>query len=193
MDARLLLFRGEAAAWAPRSSRSPRPALVRGARAAERRAAVARSRRWRGAPGSPGARRATRSRSPASARGSRALGGRREGPRCTLLVPAEKPAAAADALLAECEFHADDLARALGLDAPPHVTVTVHRSAAEKRRLVGAAATDFAKPWLGEVHVVDARRPTRCSATSSSTPSQARSPGGPCASRRARASSRRPA
>jgi hypothetical protein len=39
------------------------------------------------------------------------------------------------------------------------VTVTVYRSAAEKRRLVGAAATEFAKPWLGEVHVVDSPSP----------------------------------
>jgi hypothetical protein len=86
---------------------------------------------------------------------ARALGGRAEGARCTLLHPAEKPAAAVAALLAECEFHHADVARALGIDDPPRVTVFVHRSAAEKRRLVGAAGTDFAKPWLGELHVVD--------------------------------------
>jgi tetratricopeptide (TPR) repeat protein len=89
----------------------------------------------------------------------RALGGRREGPRCTLVYPSEKSAAAAAALLSECEFHHADLSRALGIASPPHVTAYVHRSADEKRRLVGAAATDFAKPWLAELHVVDSALP----------------------------------
>lgn len=88
-----------------------------------------------------------------------ALGGRREGPRCTLVLPAEKPEAAAAALLAECEFHAADLARALGLEAPPRITVYVHRSAAEKRRLVGASGTEYVKPWLAEIHLTDAPLP----------------------------------
>jgi hypothetical protein len=90
---------------------------------------------------------------------TRALGGRRDGPRCTLVLPSEKPAAAADALLADCEFQVADVAAALGIPPPSRVTVFVHRSAAEKRRLVGAAATEFAKPWLREVHVVDAPLP----------------------------------
>jgi hypothetical protein len=90
---------------------------------------------------------------------ARALGGRAEGPRCTLVHPAEKPAAAVAALLAECQFHQADVARALGIADPPRVTVYVYRSAAEKRRLVGAAGTEYAKPWLGEVHLVDAPAP----------------------------------
>ena len=89
----------------------------------------------------------------------RALGGRRDGPRCTIVHPSEKSAALAAALLAECEFHHADLARLLGIADPPRVTVYVHRSPGEKRRLVGAAGTDFAKPWLGELHVVDAPLP----------------------------------
>jgi hypothetical protein len=88
----------------------------------------------------------------------RALGARREGPRCTLVLPREKPAAAADALLSDCEFQLADVARALGV-APPRATVYVYRSADEKRRLVGAAATEYAKPWLAELHVVDAPLP----------------------------------
>src|SRR6266542_3581418 len=90
---------------------------------------------------------------------SRALGGRREGARCTLVLPAEKPAAAADALLAECEFQVADVARALGVQPPARVIAYVYRSSEEKRRLVGAGATEYAKPWLGEVHVVDAPLP----------------------------------
>ena len=89
----------------------------------------------------------------------RALGGRREGPRCTVVHPAERPAAQVGALLDACEFHAADVAAALGIDRPPRVTVYVHRGIEEKRRLVGAAGTDFAKPWLGEIHVVDGPLP----------------------------------
>jgi hypothetical protein len=85
---------------------------------------------------------------------ARALGGRRDGARCTLLHPAEMPAPAVEALLADCEFHQADVGRALGIADPPRVTAFVHRSAAEKRRLVGAAGTDFAKPWLAEIHLV---------------------------------------
>jgi hypothetical protein len=88
-----------------------------------------------------------------------ALGGRREGRRCTLVLPSEKPAAAADALLAECEFHLADVSRALGIDPPERVTAWVYRSAEEKRRLVGAAATEYAKPWLREIHLVDGPSP----------------------------------
>ncbi len=90
---------------------------------------------------------------------ARALGARREGPRCTLLLPAEKPAAAAEALLRDCEFQLSDVARALGVPPPARVTAWVYRSAEEKRRLVGAAATEYAKPWLREIHLVDAPLP----------------------------------
>ncbi len=89
----------------------------------------------------------------------RALGGRRQGGRCALVHPAEMSPAAAEGLLAECEFHHADLSRAMGIAEPPRVTVYVHRSAEEKRRLVGAAGTDFAKPWLFELHVLDAPLP----------------------------------
>ena len=86
---------------------------------------------------------------------ARRLGGRREGPRCTVILPAEKPVAAADELLAECEFHVADVAERLGIERPPRVTVFVYRNAEEKRRLVGAAHTDFTRPWLSEIHLVD--------------------------------------
>ncbi|BDG04924.1 hypothetical protein AMOR_39200 [Anaeromyxobacter oryzae] len=100
-------------------------------------------------------------RSPAATRAAivRALGATRGGPRCTLVLPAEKPPAAAAELLRECEFHVADVARALAIAAPPHVTVFVYRSAEEKRRLVGAAATEYTKPWLAEIHLGDAPLP----------------------------------
>jgi hypothetical protein len=85
----------------------------------------------------------------------RALGAVREGPHCRLVLPAEKPEAAQAALLSDCEFQVADVARALGIAAPPRVTVYVHRSTAEKRWLVGAGQTDFTKPWRAEIHVTD--------------------------------------
>jgi predicted negative regulator of RcsB-dependent stress response len=88
-----------------------------------------------------------------------ALGDRREGARCTVVLPAEKAEAAKDAFVADCDFHVDDVSRALGVAAPPRLTVYLYRSAAEKRRLVGAGATEYAKPWLAEVHVADAPLP----------------------------------
>jgi hypothetical protein len=87
------------------------------------------------------------------------LGRRVEGPRCTVHLPVEKPAAFAAELLAECEFHVADVAARLGVAAPPHVTVFLYRSAEEKRRATGAAQTDFTKPWLAEIHVNDAPLP----------------------------------
>jgi tetratricopeptide (TPR) repeat protein len=94
---------------------------------------------------------------PSASRGRVAaeLGGRLEGARCTLHFPAEKPAVTAAALLDECELHVADVARALGVEVPPRVTVFIYRSADEKRRLVGAAYTDYTKPWIAEIHLGD--------------------------------------
>lgn len=88
-----------------------------------------------------------------------ALGGHREGPACSLVFPAEWKEPAVAALAADCEFHAADVAAALGLPAPPRVTVFVHRSDEEKRRHVGAGATNFTKPWLREIHLTQAGWP----------------------------------
>lgn len=88
-----------------------------------------------------------------------ALGGRRTGAACSLVYPAEWKEPAIAALAADCEFHAADIAAALGLPAPPRVTVFVHRSDEEKRRHVGAGATSYTKPWLREIHLTQAGWP----------------------------------
>jgi hypothetical protein len=88
-----------------------------------------------------------------------ALGGWSDGAACTLIFPAELKAPARAALAADCEFHAADLAAALGLASPPRVTVFIHRSDEEKRRHVGAGATNFTKPWLREIHLTQAGFP----------------------------------
>jgi len=86
----------------------------------------------------------------------RALGGRREGRLCDLHYPSEKPALETERLLRGCETDLGEVARLLGIERPPRVAVWLYRSEAEKRRLVGAGRTDFTKPWIPEVHVLDA-------------------------------------
>lgn len=81
-----------------------------------------------------------------------ALGGRREGERCVLVHPREARAAEVERLHLQCERRMEELGRFFGVD-PGRAHVFLHRSAAEKSRLVGAARTQFAKPWLGQVHV----------------------------------------
>ena len=86
----------------------------------------------------------------------RVLGGRLTGARCDLHYPREKPAADAERLFRDCEADVAEVAAALGVSPPPLVKVWVHRSAEEKRRLVGAGRTEFTKPWLAEIQVLDA-------------------------------------
>ena len=86
----------------------------------------------------------------------RILGGRLTGARCDLHFPREKPRADAERLFRDCEADVAEVAAALGVSPPPLVKVWVHRSPEEKRRLVGAGRTEFTKPWLAELQVLDA-------------------------------------
>jgi hypothetical protein len=158
-DLRAVLFRAGATAWAA-AVVAATVAAVRARRAGVRAAAapIAAALLAVALAGASAAAREALGLSGSRAALARALGGRRDGDRCTVFFPAEKPAAAAAALLAECEFHVADVAEILGV-SPPRVTVFLYRSTDEKRRLVGAAATEYAKPWLREVHVVDAPVP----------------------------------
>lgn len=154
LDARLWLARGEAVAWAVAL------AGLAGLRAGPRRPAIAALALGLAAAGALWTGRMARQGSPdLRAAMARALGGERRGPRCTLHLPAEKPAAAAQELLEECEFHVADVAAKLGIARPPHVTVWVHRSSEEKRRWVGASRTDYTKPWRSEIQLDDAPLP----------------------------------
>lgn len=160
LDARLLLARGAALGWAAAVAgaaalahallqrRAGRRRPLRGAAALAAAGLALAAAGWlarAGLQGDPDLRTAIAKR----------LGSRRDGPRCTIHVAAEKPAASADELLAECEFHVADVAARLGIPAPPHVNVYVYRSAEEKRELVGASHTDFTRPWLAEIHLLD--------------------------------------
>ncbi|MBX5482525.1 MAG: hypothetical protein IRZ16_11915 [Myxococcaceae bacterium] len=64
-----------------------------------------------------------------------------------------------DRLERDLEFRFDQLRAFLG-DAPKEpIDVYVYRSAAEKKQLVGAGGTQFAKPWQRALHINDAPFP----------------------------------
>jgi len=82
----------------------------------------------------------------------RALGARAEGARCTVIHPRELSSRRLRAFLAECDHRVGELEAFFGVEAR-RPTVFLYRSREEKRRLTGAARTQFAKPWLGQIHV----------------------------------------
>jgi hypothetical protein len=86
---------------------------------------------------------------------ARQLGGRSDGARCTVFYPAERREVFGARLLRECEFGAARVAAALGIERPPTAAVYLYRSDEEKRRLTGAGATDYTKPWRAEIHISD--------------------------------------
>ena len=97
---------------------------------------------------------------------ARGLGGVIETPRLVLRFPREKPEPERRALAEQAEADLRTVRAFLGL-APepppgaPRIEVFFHRSAEEKRKLLGAAETSFTKPWLRQVHTNDERVPHR--------------------------------
>jgi hypothetical protein len=83
------------------------------------------------------------------------LGGRKISQRCELLVPRELRHDKRERLAADCDFRVRQAERWLGLRQPGRVRVLVFRSAEEKRRLMGAADTNIAKPWRREIYLQD--------------------------------------
>ncbi len=87
------------------------------------------------------------------------LGGARESEHFQLYFPRARPRLEVDRLLRDLEFRHAQLLAFLG-DAPKEkIRVYVYASAAQKRELVGASQTQFAKPWLRELHINDAPFP----------------------------------
>ena len=85
-----------------------------------------------------------------------ALGGHREGARCTVVYPAGVRDEDADLLVRDCEadLAADEATLGLAPDeGPARVTAYFFKDAADKRRLMGAADTYIAKPWREEVYL----------------------------------------
>lgn len=84
---------------------------------------------------------------------ARALGGTKTVDDLELHYPREWSDDQVDELVRDATFRATQVRESLGLAPGAPVRVWMHRSTEEKRRLVGAASTSFAKPWRREVHV----------------------------------------
>jgi len=84
-----------------------------------------------------------------------ALGGRDFSQHCELVVPRELARAKRRRIAADCDFRVEQLQRWFQLRQPGRVRVFVFRSADEKRALMGAAATNIAKPWRREIYLQD--------------------------------------
>jgi len=82
----------------------------------------------------------------------RILGARAEGRRCTVIHPRELERRATALFVDECDARVEEIQRFFGVEAP-RLTVFLYRTQREKGRLVGASGTQFAKPWLGQIHV----------------------------------------
>jgi hypothetical protein len=84
---------------------------------------------------------------------ARELGGRAAGPRCDVVHPDSLLPHQVDLLVRDCEEElAADEGR-LGAHLDGRVTAFVFADANQKRRLMGAADTQIAKPWRREVYV----------------------------------------
>lgn len=83
---------------------------------------------------------------------ARALGGRSEGERCIVHHPRELPVEEVRRTVAECDLRVLQLEDYFGVTGS-RPRVFLYRSQEEKQRLVGAGGTQFAKPWLGQLHV----------------------------------------
>lgn len=90
-----------------------------------------------------------------------ALGARIETPLLILHVPREKTPAERRLLALDAEASARAVLRFFGTPGatPAKVDVFLYRSTDEKRRLIGAAETSFAKPWLRVIHTSDLPAP----------------------------------
>ncbi|RYE88995.1 MAG: hypothetical protein EOO75_12555, partial [Myxococcales bacterium] len=87
------------------------------------------------------------------------LGGRLEGPRCTVIHPRTLERREAALLLRDCEEQLADIEEVLGARGPERITAFFFRDAAEKKRFMGAANTYIAKPWRAEVYLQTAPYP----------------------------------
>jgi tetratricopeptide (TPR) repeat protein len=81
------------------------------------------------------------------------LGGKRLIDHLEVHYPREWPDKMVEQFLHDAAFRASQVEAALGITPTHTVRVWLYRSAEEKRRLVGASGTSFAKPWRHEIHI----------------------------------------
>lgn len=83
---------------------------------------------------------------------ARALGATTEGTSCVVVHPREMKKEKVARFVAECDHRMDELQSFFGVEGR-HPTVFLYRNRGEKKWLVGASGTQFAKPWLQQLHV----------------------------------------
>jgi hypothetical protein len=81
------------------------------------------------------------------------LGGLARGPRCDVVHPDSLLADQVALLVRDCEQELAADEQRLGAHLPGRLTAFVFKDAEQKRRLMGAADTQIAKPWRQEVYV----------------------------------------
>jgi tetratricopeptide (TPR) repeat protein len=83
------------------------------------------------------------------------LGGVRDTEHFRLHYPRGMDREAVDRMLRDLEFRHHQLSQFLGGAPTERIHIYLYRSEEEKQALVGAARTQFAKPWLAELHIND--------------------------------------
>ncbi len=89
----------------------------------------------------------------------KALGGVRKSDHFLLTYPRGKSSQEVERWVRDLEFRHQQLREFLGGAALAPIRVYLYRSAEQKQRLVGAAQTQFAKPWRRELHINDSPFP----------------------------------
>lgn len=84
----------------------------------------------------------------------KALGGRIEGRKCTIIIPRELDPREALRLGQECDFRVNQMEGWLGVRHKTRVTAFFFRSPESKRDLMGAPQTNVAKPWRDEIYLL---------------------------------------
>jgi tetratricopeptide (TPR) repeat protein len=81
------------------------------------------------------------------------LGGERKSARCRIFFPREYAERDRRRLADDCDFRVQQAENWLGVPHPAPVDAYLFRSPAEKYGLIGAEATNIAKPWHSEVYI----------------------------------------
>jgi tetratricopeptide (TPR) repeat protein len=81
------------------------------------------------------------------------LGGYKASKRCDLYVPREMRRADVQRLADDCDFRVRQMEQFFGVAQKKRIAVLAFRNAGEKKQLMGAAATNIAKPWRDEIYI----------------------------------------
>jgi len=81
------------------------------------------------------------------------LGGHHASERCDLYVPRELRWDDVRRLADDCDYRVRQMEQFFGVAHKERIAVLAFRNAGEKKALMGAAATNIAKPWRGEIYI----------------------------------------